>query len=69
MKETRILCDICGKVTDSQSPAQFDHWTYLGVSQSQTMIRATVKISDGDVVLDACEACYRATVKLGRWEV
>lgn len=74
MKETRILCDICGKVIDSESPVQFASEAYLRAPEIEdgvppTRILATVVLKqtgvDDPFTYDACEACVRVAVKNG----
>ncbi len=79
MKETRILCDICGKVIDSQSPAQFYRDVYIctpeqiekGDAVLPTKVRASVVIAevnaDDPFTYDACEECVRETIKVGKF--
>ena len=75
MKETRILCDMCGKVINSESPDQFTLEAYLYASEhihekEPTVLRATVCIKqtgvDDPFTYDVCEACIRETIKVGR---
>ena len=77
MEQTRILCDLCGKVVDSQRPVQFASETYLytpgqvedGDAVLPTALQATVTIKQAGVgdpfIYDACEACVRGIIRNG----